>query len=191
VSTPSTLVNRKTPSALDELPVFIFRLHHAFPSFLDSLGRGSPLAGKLRPGMGSVLLALLEEDDCNVKALVERLHLRNGTLTGLLDRLEESGLITRTACPDDGRAFRVRLTRRGRALGPTMLEYHRHGTAALEAGLSRAEVAQLKWLLSRVLENLLAMTHRRRPGRAKRETMNGAAARHRAAKTATATAKRG
>jgi DNA-binding MarR family transcriptional regulator len=163
--TPPSAAANRTASALDELPVFISRLHHAFPSFLDSLGRGSPLAGKLRPGMGSVLLALLEADDCNVKVLVERLHLRNGTLTGLLDRLEESGLIIRTACPDDGRAFRVRLTARGRALGPTMLECHRHGTAGLEAGLNRKEIAELKRLLARVLENLLAMTHQRRPAR--------------------------
>lgn len=153
----------RSPSALNELPAFISRLHHAFPSFIDSLGRGGPLAGRMRPGMGSVLMALLEEDDCIVKTLVERLHLRNGTLTGLLDRLEEAGLVQRTPCPDDGRAFRVRLTARGREMGPHLLEFHQRGTAALEAGLTRKEVAELKRLLARVLENIRSMTVRRRP----------------------------
>ena len=116
--TPSKRKRARSPSALNELPAFISRLHHTFPSFLESLGRGGPLAGRMRPGMGSVLLALLEEDDCIVKTLVERLHLRNGTLTGLLDRLEDAGFILRSPCPDDGRACRVRLTARGKDLGP-------------------------------------------------------------------------
>ncbi|HEY2573210.1 MAG TPA: MarR family transcriptional regulator [Verrucomicrobiaceae bacterium] len=155
----------RPPSALNELPAFISRLHHAFPSFIDNLGRGGPLSGRMRPGMGSVLMALLEEDDCIVKTLVERLHLRNGTLTGLLDRLEDAGLVQRTPCPNDGRAFRVRLTTRGRELGPNLMQFHQRGTAALEAGLSRKDVADLKRLLARVLENIRSMTVRRRPVR--------------------------
>ena len=89
----------RTDNAFNELPAYIASLHHSFPAFLENLGRGGPLEGKLRPGMGSVLLALLDEDNCNVKSLVDRLHLRNGTLTGLLDRLEAAGLIVRSSCP--------------------------------------------------------------------------------------------
>ncbi len=152
----------RTNSALEELPAYISRLHHSFPAFLESLGRDGPMEGKLRPGMGSVLLALLEEDDCNIKSLVERLHLRNGTLTGLLDRLEKAGLIIRLPCPDDGRAYRVRLTRQGRAMGPAMLEYHSLATERLEQGLSQKEIAVLKRLLARVGENLVSSPHLRR-----------------------------
>jgi len=46
--------------------------------------------------------------------------------------------VQRTPCPDDGRAFRVRLTARGREMGPHLLEFHRRGTARLSTELADA-----------------------------------------------------
>lgn len=154
---------KKTPprdsaaaSPLDALPVFIARLHHAFPAFIEQLGRGTKLAGRIKPGMGTVLLALLEEDGCRVRELAQRLHLRNATLTGLLDRLETEGLVRREPCPEDGRALRVRLTAQGRKLRPVVHELHARGTLTLEAGFTARQLVLLKSLLGRVLENLRA-----------------------------------
>ena len=48
------------------------------------------------------------------------------TLTYLLDQLEKSGVVERHDCPDDGRAYRVRLTRLGRSL-----EQQGHNSARL------------------------------------------------------------
>lgn len=63
-----------------------------------------------------VLLVLWEEDGVTVKALGERLTLDSGTLTPLLKRLEQRGVVSRTRDPDDERALRIRLTAEGKAL---------------------------------------------------------------------------
>jgi DNA-binding MarR family transcriptional regulator len=68
-----------------------------------------------------VLLVLWEwhrkrESRPTVKALGERLALDSGTLTPLLKRLVERGLITRTRSKDDERELFVRLTPEGVAL---------------------------------------------------------------------------
>jgi MarR family transcriptional regulator, organic hydroperoxide resistance regulator len=51
-----------------------------------------------------------------VSALGERLDLDSGTLTPLLRRLEQKGLLARTRSPLDGRELLVQVTRRGTAL---------------------------------------------------------------------------
>ncbi len=59
-----------------------------------------------------LLIALYEKDDVLITRLAEKVALDKSTLTGILDRLERDGLITRQAKPDDRRAIYVRLTER-------------------------------------------------------------------------------
>lgn len=63
-----------------------------------------------------VLLVLWDEDGPSVRELGDRLGLDSGTLTPLLKRMEEAGLVARTRDPEDERVVRVTLTRAGRAL---------------------------------------------------------------------------
>lgn len=63
-----------------------------------------------------VMLVLWEGDDVAVNHLGERLALDSGTLTPLLKRLEQAGLIRRERDAADERRVRVRLTAAGRAL---------------------------------------------------------------------------
>jgi DNA-binding MarR family transcriptional regulator len=63
-----------------------------------------------------VLLVLWEEGEATVKHLGERLYLDSGTLTPLLKRLENAGLITRARAKDDERKVLIRLTDQGQAL---------------------------------------------------------------------------
>jgi DNA-binding MarR family transcriptional regulator len=62
------------------------------------------------------LLALWQEDGPSVKRLGERLALDSATLTPLLKRLEQQGLIERRRDGDDERVVRIHLTAEGRAL---------------------------------------------------------------------------
>ncbi|MBC7978634.1 MAG: MarR family transcriptional regulator [Myxococcales bacterium] len=62
------------------------------------------------------LLVLWERDGVAVKALGERLALDSGTLTPLLKRLEQQGLVERKRAEDDERVVRIYLTPAGRAL---------------------------------------------------------------------------
>lgn len=64
-----------------------------------------------------VMLVLWEQDDLSVSALGERLMLDSGTLTPLLKRLEQRGLLTRRRADEDERRVQVVLTDEGRTLG--------------------------------------------------------------------------
>lgn len=69
-----------------------------------------------------VMLVLWEQDGLtvsghhNVKTLGDRLHLDSGTLTPMLKRMEQAGLLARTRSTEDERQVAVSLTPKGRAL---------------------------------------------------------------------------
>lgn len=63
-----------------------------------------------------VLLALWEQDGQSVGELGERLQLDSGTLTPLLKRMEQAGLLQRSRDPEDERRVCVSLSTSGLAL---------------------------------------------------------------------------
>jgi DNA-binding MarR family transcriptional regulator len=63
-----------------------------------------------------VLMVLWEHDGATVNEIGARLYLDSGTLTPLLRRLDEAGLIARVAKQKDQRAVENWLTKAGRAL---------------------------------------------------------------------------
>ena len=63
-----------------------------------------------------VMLVLWERDGIPVKDIGERLYLDSGTLTPLLKRLEQAGLIKRTRSTEDERQVLIGLTLQGHAL---------------------------------------------------------------------------
>jgi DNA-binding MarR family transcriptional regulator len=69
---------------------------------------------EVRASYGSVLMPLFQQDDLRVGELGTRAALSKQSMTALVAACEADGLVERRRDPDDGRAFRVRLTRRGR-----------------------------------------------------------------------------
>jgi DNA-binding MarR family transcriptional regulator len=63
-----------------------------------------------------VMLVLWEQDGVRISDIGSRLHLDSATLTPLLRRLEQGGLVSRTRSADDERSVIVALTESGRAL---------------------------------------------------------------------------
>ena len=63
-----------------------------------------------------VMLALWEQSPRTVGALGEALYLDSGTLTPLLKRMEQAGLVERRRDPEDERRVQISLTEDGRAL---------------------------------------------------------------------------
>ncbi|WLR57873.1 MarR family winged helix-turn-helix transcriptional regulator [Guptibacillus hwajinpoensis] len=63
-----------------------------------------------------VLLVLWEKHETTVKALGSELYLDSGTLTPLLKRMEEAGLVMRERSKEDERRVMVRLTPKGEGL---------------------------------------------------------------------------
>ena len=65
-----------------------------------------------------VMLVLWQEDGLTVRALGEQLHLNSGTLTPMLKRMEQAGLVRRNRDKKDERLVRTELTAAGRDLRP-------------------------------------------------------------------------
>lgn len=134
---------------LDDLPFHLARTALAFRRFNDRTLRTVGLKPQA-PGIASVLHALDAVDDCTISCLVEQTHLPNGTLTGLLDALENGGCIERVRNPDDGRSRRIRLTSTGRKLSAKLRRRHELVMDVLRDVLTEAETVELKRLLARV-----------------------------------------
>lgn len=84
-----------------------------------------------------------------MRGLARRLHLDASNLTGLVDRLEERGLLERRADPVDRRVRQLVLTPEGEDLRRD-LEDRLMARAPLVAGLGTADRQRLRELLRRV-----------------------------------------
>ena len=82
--------------------------------------------------------------------LSRHLMVTGGNVTGIVDPLEQAGLVERMPEPADRRAYRVRLTRAGRKAFAEMARIHEEWIVELLAGFSRKEHAEIYKLLGRL-----------------------------------------
>jgi DNA-binding MarR family transcriptional regulator len=128
-------------------------------AFLDAHLGHLGLAGDVRPGMGHALYQLLDEDDLTLKELSGRARLAQSTMTGIVAQIEERGLVERRRDERDGRAYRLRLTAKGRALAPRLRALDRRCTRVFRAALGPDEIAALKGMLDRLHVALTTPAH--------------------------------
>ena len=100
-----------------------------------------------------VMLVLWERDGLTVSELGERLLLDSGTLTPLLKRLEQAGLIVRERRQSDERQVEVGLTRSGRALRARAEKIP--ACLLQQCGLGEAALVRLRGSLRTLTENIL------------------------------------
>jgi len=98
-----------------------------------------------------VINFLGEEDGINFQLLAERLRLTNATLTGIVDRLEKTGLVERTPNPDDRRSILIRITEKGAALTDELKGQMLTANQEFLASLSHEEETMLRGLLQRLM----------------------------------------
>ncbi len=97
------------------------------------------------------MLVLWERRQITSKALGDRLYLDSGTLTPVLKKLEEKGLVSRARDPHDERNLMVTLTDRGESLKATAAEIPGKMTACLPLTLDEAET------LCKILRKIMEM----------------------------------
>lgn len=78
----------------------------------------------------------------------------SNNITGLIDRMEDDGLVTRRPNPKDRRSFIVRMTSKGKAIFEEMAVEHGHWVSAGFAGLSAEELRMLQSSMIRLREHL-------------------------------------
>lgn len=142
-------------SILEDLPFHLARAALVFRKFNDETLHTIGLHSQA-PGMASVLHALHAYNDCTVSDLVSKTHLANGTLTGILDRLERERFIQRVQNADDGRSWRIRLTPKGHTLCSDLRRRHRMVMRIFGEVLSGKETSELKRMLELVTDRMRA-----------------------------------
>lgn len=99
----------------DEAEVIADRLHSAAIHLLRRLRREDASTGLSAPRL-SALSVIVFGGPLTLGELANAEQVRPPTMTRLVSALEDDGLVTREADPDDKRLTRIRATQKGRAL---------------------------------------------------------------------------
>jgi len=103
------------------------------------------------------LMAQLERapEGLKMNELSRRMMVTGGNITGITDQLVAEGLVDRVDVEGDRRAYRVRLTPKGRKLFHEMAQEHEGWVLEAFAALSDKDIATLHRLLGKVKEHVL------------------------------------
>jgi MarR family transcriptional regulator, lower aerobic nicotinate degradation pathway regulator len=128
---------------VDALAQLTFALQGAFGRIAAELDVSIPAAR---------LLGIVRDRQPTIGELATFLQLDKSSVTGLVDRAAERGLVVRTASPVDRRSVRVTITARGRSLIDAGAAAFESQIAILVADLTPAERTRLSVLASRVVD---------------------------------------
>lgn len=106
----------------------------------------------LPPQQGQLLCVLMPQP-YGMSELGAMLGLAKSSLTGLVDRTAQRGLVRREPEPQDARAVRVALTEEGRVLVDAFYEANCRAVEALPSCLDEADRDRLAELLARVVRD--------------------------------------
>lgn len=127
---------------------------------------------EINPAQGRILFVLWQADGLTISELARRTSLGKSTLTSMLDRLEQSGLLKRQPSPSDRRETVIVRTQKDRDLETLYNSISREMTDLYYRGLTDAQVDQFEHCLRKILDNLceeeenhVESDNKQRPGR--------------------------
>jgi len=109
-----------------------------------------------------VVLQLRRGGELSQAELQQRLRVDGAAVTRQVKQLEEEGLVTRRADPEDNRFTLVALTPAGQRLADELLRERDRFDALVTAGLSDEQIAVVRQCLRRLRENARALGEERR-----------------------------
>lgn len=137
-----------SPQAINVLVMQFLRQHYTRThALLDEIG--------LYGGQPPILHMLWENEGCTQTDLVENLHLAPATVTKMLQRMEQAGLVERRPDPVDQRITRVYLSPAGRAIRGDLQQREQQVGEEMLQDFRPEELAQLAEHLDRMRSNLL------------------------------------
>jgi DNA-binding MarR family transcriptional regulator len=101
------------------------------------------------------LLGVLRDRQPSMQELARHLKLDKSSVTGLIDRAEQRGLVQRTTTPQDGRVVRVVSTSLGQQLAAQGTDEISHEIAAILRALPDRDRSRLSELASAVVRQAL------------------------------------
>ena len=107
----------------------------------------------LRTGQGAILSALGEHGPCSQKELAEYRHVSAATISVMLRRMEDNGLVARNQS-DDGKRNLISLTEAGQKIYEELNRQMLGEPELVFAGLSRADKQAAERIFRQLAENL-------------------------------------
>jgi DNA-binding MarR family transcriptional regulator len=125
----------------------------AYAAFVDELRADLARAGyeDLNRAFGYVARALAD-GPMMLKDLGQRLGMTSQGAIKIIDDMERAGYVERAADPEDGRAKRLRLTRRGRAALSAARRFHAEFEKRLATRVGHRAVTTLRDVLESIVE---------------------------------------
>lgn len=103
---------------------------------------------------GRILYVLWQKDGLPIVELSRKTGLAKTTLTGMLDRLESQGLITRCSDSADRRQIIIRLAEKAKQLNSDYTRVSQEMNQLFYRGFSNDEIIHFENKLKRILKNL-------------------------------------
>ena len=103
---------------------------------------------------GRILYVLWQNEDISISSLSAQTSLANTTLTNMLDRMENIGLIVRKPDPKDRRNKLIALTEKAKSLQDDYTRISQQMYEIYYTGFTDAEIMQFESYLQRILSNL-------------------------------------
>jgi DNA-binding MarR family transcriptional regulator len=125
----------------------------AYIAFVDDLNARMRKAGfdDLGPSHGYVFRALAD-GPLTLSELANRLHMTTQGAGKIVDEMERGGYVRRRPDPDDGRARRIELDRRGRQALTTARKVHHEFERRLAARLGASRVKHTRAVLQGIVD---------------------------------------
>jgi DNA-binding MarR family transcriptional regulator len=102
------------------------------------------------PTEGHLLSYLRTYAPCPIVEILRVFGIRPSTMTSILERLDERGLLTRKPDPEDRRSVRVSLTREGRTVADHINRILRDLESRIGAGVGKRELAGFETVMGAV-----------------------------------------
>ena len=103
---------------------------------------------------GKILDALWQQDGLSANEISQRTGLANSTLTSMLDRMENAGLVRRSRSTEDRRVVRVFLGPKAQVCREQYIAVSEKMTDIYFRGFTEREITSFEDALARVLENV-------------------------------------
>jgi len=109
---------------------------------------------QLNPAQGRIMFVLWQEDGIPIKELAKRTQLDKSTLTSMLDRLEQAGLVRRVPSTQDRRTILLQRTQKDRELEDLYVRVSKEMTRIWYKGFTDTRIRRFEKDLQEILDNL-------------------------------------
>ena len=141
---------------VDQILEAIIYLYTESRRITKELARRAELTG---PQL-TVIKMLETVGDLSLSDLSDRIRAQNSTVTGIIDRMEREGLVTRARSTEDRRVVHIKLTEKGEALARDIPVEPMEIFRSALSGLSVTEVKDLLKVLTKLAKRVQAIVRR-------------------------------